>query len=145
MFFKKKKKNNYDFDEKDIKQGEERLKQGLDEAEELLKDKDRLDKFLESAEKKIKLIPFGGSQFAVVPIFIQMIRSYANREYKEVPTGTILAMISATAYFLSPVDFIPDFIPFLGKMDDAAVVAACLRWVNSDLDDYKLWRDTHKK
>lgn len=141
----RKKKNDYDLTQEDIKKGEERLEDGFDEAKEILSDKDRLDKLLESTERKLKLLPFGGKKFAIIPAFIQMIRSYANKEYRDVPVGTILALISATAYFLSPIDFIPDFIPFLGHFDDAAVIAAALKWVSNDLDDYRIWRESHKK
>lgn len=141
----RKKKKDFNLTKEDIKKGEERLKDGFDEAKDILSDKDRLDKLLESTERKLKSLPFGGKKFAIVPAFIQMIRSYVNKEYRDVPVGTILALISATAYFLSPVDFIPDFLPFVGFLDDAAVIAAALKWVSNDLDDYRVWRDSHKK
>lgn len=33
------------------------------------------------------------------------------------------------AYLASPIDLVPDFIPVLGSVDDAVVVAVVLRWV----------------
>lgn len=53
-------------------------------------------------------------------------------------------MISALIYFVSPVDIIPDFLPVVGYLDDAAVVAACIKLVKSDIDDYKQWRKINK-
>lgn len=41
---------------------------------------------------------------------------------------------------LSPIDLIPDFIPVVGYVDDALVVAACLAMVESDLEIYKEWK-----
>ncbi|MES2940591.1 MAG: YkvA family protein [Pseudomonadota bacterium] len=32
-------------------------------------------------------------------------------------------------YVVSPVDFIPDFIPFLGVMDDIVLVPLAIRWL----------------
>ena len=41
------------------------------------------------------------------------------------------------AYALSPIDLIPDFIPVVGYLDDAAVLAACMAFVHSDVQRYK--------
>lgn len=32
-------------------------------------------------------------------------------------------------YVLSPIDFVPDFIPFLGAIDDVVVVPLVIRWL----------------
>ncbi len=37
-------------------------------------------------------------------------------------------------------DFIPDVIPVVGHLDDAAVVGFVLQMVRSDLDEYMAWR-----
>ena len=63
-----------------------------------------------------------------------------NNLYTKVPVGTIVAIVSALIYFVSPVDFIPDFIPGIGQVDDAAVIVACLALVTADLDEYSVWR-----
>ena len=76
---------------------------------------------------------------------VSIIKSYIQKEYTEIPIGTILAIISASIYFLSPFDLIPDIIPGAGHIDDAAVVAACIALVGSDIDDYKKWREDNNK
>jgi uncharacterized membrane protein YkvA (DUF1232 family) len=43
-------------------------------------------------------------------------------------------------YVLNPLDLIPDFLPLVGQIDDAAVVAACLLMVRQDLHKYKKWK-----
>ena len=50
-------------------------------------------------------------------------KSYIQGEYKDVPIGIIIAIISALVYFVSPIDILPDSIPIVGYFDDAAVVA----------------------
>jgi uncharacterized membrane protein YkvA (DUF1232 family) len=44
------------------------------------------------------------------------------------------------AYVISPVDALPDVIPVLGRIDDAALLGACLLLVDQELQQYKRWR-----
>ena len=48
-------------------------------------------------------------------------------------------MAGALAYLLAPLDFLPDFIPALGLVDDAALIALCVKFAAQDIDDYKAW------
>jgi uncharacterized membrane protein YkvA (DUF1232 family) len=47
------------------------------------------------------------------------------------------------AYVLLPDDVIPDFFPGIGKVDDAAVIAACIVLIRKDLQKYKTWKAAH--
>ena len=40
-----------------------------------------------------------------------------------------------------PADLIPDFIPVIGYLDDAAVVALAVRSVKGDLDAFRAWEE----
>lgn len=55
-----------------------------------------------------------------------------------------MLIAGALLYFLSPIDFIPDSIPGIGYVDDAAVVLACLKLVQSDVDEYREWQSQSK-
>lgn len=123
----------------------EELEKGYDEAEKLLNDEDKMERFLQRLEKKLKTIPVAGSKLAVVPIMASLIRNYTKKEYTDIPIGTIISIISALIYFVSPIDIIPDSIPVLGYFDDAAVVAACWKLVESDVEEYIKWRDENNK
>ena len=118
------------------------LKKGFAKAEELLKDDEKIKDLLLRMEEKLKMVPCIGEQLSHIPVFISMIRSYLKKEYTKAPVGTIVAIISAIAYFLSPVDVIPDGIPVAGYVDDAAIITACLSIVDSDIKEYILWRDS---
>lgn len=129
----------------DEKKAEEELEKGYSAAEEMLKDEDKMERFLQRLEKKLKKIPFAGEKLATVPIMISLVKSYVKKEYTDVPVGTITAIISALIYFLSPIDFIPDSIPLIGYFDDAMVVAACWGLVGSDVEEYQKWREKNNK
>ncbi len=119
------------------------LEKNYSKAEKVIKDKQKFDKLIVRAEKKLKNIPKIGEKLAYIPIFIQMMKSYFTKEYTDLPLGTVIAIISTLIYLVSPVDLIPDFIPGLGYIDDAAVVMACLKLVESDVKEFIQWRDTN--
>ena len=60
---------------------------------------------------------------------------------RSVPWKTIAAVAGALLYVLNPLDFIPDLILGFGFLDDAGVVALCLKLVESDLHRYAAWKE----
>jgi uncharacterized membrane protein YkvA (DUF1232 family) len=121
------------------------LEKGYDEAKEVLNNSDKMERFLQRLERKLKIIPLAGEKLAAVPVMASLIKSYVKKEYTDVPIGTIIAVISALTYVISPIDLIPDSIPVLGYFDDAAVVAACWKLVESDIEEYTQWREKNNK
>ena len=129
-------------DERDAKK---ELEKGYKEAEELLKDTSKMEEVLVQMEKKLKIIPKVGNTLAMVPIMISLVRSYIRKEYTKIPMGTIIAIVSALLYVLTPVDLIPDIVVGAGYIDDALVIATCLKLVRSDVDEYQKWRKDNNK
>ncbi|MGT2831974.1 YkvA family protein [Streptococcus halotolerans] len=124
----------------DKKQAMTELQSRYKKADELLRDDAKMEPFLEKLEKRMKWVPFIRQELKMIPILISMVRSYWKKDYTRVPRRTMLAIVSALIYFLSPVDVIPDWIPILGQLDDALVVAACWKLVNKDVEDYRRWQ-----
>ena len=122
-------------------QAKNELEKGYDKAGKILEDQDKLDGFFEDLTKKMKSVPLVGDIFSNIPTLASMIKSYASGEYKEAPKETILALISALLYFILPIDVVPDIIPVAGLIDDAAVLTACLAMCQSDVDNYKMWKN----
>ncbi len=129
----------------DEQKAQEELKKRYSLAEETLKDEDAIEKLLQRIEKKLKEIRLVGEKLATVPIMVSLVRNYIKKEYTDIPIGSIIAIVSALIYFVSPLDIVPDSIPFLGYFDDAAVVAACWQLVESDVEEYKIWREKNNK
>lgn len=69
-----------------------------------------------------------------------LVRDYWSGNYRQVPWKTIAAVVGALVYVLMPLDLVPDFIPVVGLLDDAAVIAACLKLVSDDLVAYEKWK-----
>ncbi len=74
-------------------------------------------------------------------LLISAVRDYWTGKYRKWPWGTVAAVVFTLIYVLDPFDLVPDVLPIIGEVDDAAVVAACLFLVERDLVAYKQWRD----
>lgn len=75
-----------------------------------------------------------------IRLMFSMIRDYWNGSYRNLPWKTIAAAAGALLYVMNPLDAIPDLILGLGFLDDAGVVALCLKLVESDLHRYAAWK-----
>ena len=53
---------------------------------------------------------------------------------REVPTAAKVALAAVAVYLASPVDLIPDFIPFLGYLDDLLLAAVVVDGLLNYLD-----------
>ena len=116
-----------------------------EQAEELLKNKPKLEQLLQQAEEKVKDVPGVGDALSKFPLMISMIRAYITKEYTEVSVKVIVTMICALIYLLSGSDLIPDSKPVVGMVDDVAVIVAAFAMVNPELEAYAKWREENGK
>ena len=123
----------------------EQIDKNKGKAEKLLKDKKKMEDFLERLERKLSLIPVAGKYLADVPVLISLVKAYIDKEYTEIPLGSIIAIVGGLIYVLSPIDIIPDTIPVAGYLDDAAVIAGVIKLVHDDLTEYRAWKEEKKK
>jgi uncharacterized membrane protein YkvA (DUF1232 family) len=78
-------------------------------------------------------------------MLISMVRDYWSGRYRQVPYGTIAASVFTLIYVFNPLDLVPDVLPIIGQIDDAAIVAACLIFVEQDLLGYKRWKQSNNE
>ncbi|PCM44329.1 YkvA family protein [Marinobacter sp. ANT_B65] len=81
---------------------------------------------------------------ADIKLMFSMLRDYWNGSYRDIPWKSIAAVAGALIYVMNPLDFIPDLIIGFGFLDDAGVVALCLKLVESDLHKYAAWKEVKK-
>ncbi len=109
---------------------------------ERVSDKD-IENVLAKSEEIRKRFETGGPLGKFVDDFkllIAVVKDYRRGKYRKIPFWTIAAIVGALLYVLNPLDLIPDFLPLVGQIDDAAVVAACLLMIRQDLHKYKKWK-----
>ena len=120
------------------------LKSNYEQVQKMIEDEDKLEHLLERLEEKLKSIPKVGSKLSEIPAWISLVRSYINGEYKEIPLGSLVAIVAAMIYVVNPFDLIPDTIPVVGYLDDVAVITACLKLVETDVNEYTEWKSKNK-
>ncbi len=106
------------------------------DGKEALENKAKIESIVSKSKTLLKFIDD-------VSVFFALLKDYFSGNYKGVPWKTVAAIIAALLYVLTPLDVIPDFIPFLGLIDDAVVLTLCLKLVKSDVDTYAKWREEH--
>jgi uncharacterized membrane protein YkvA (DUF1232 family) len=111
------------------------------DAKAYLSDPMRLRKLVEDAVGKINILPRGpfGESWPYLLAMVRLIRDYQRAEYRDIPAPSLLSIIAALIYFVSPFDVIPDWIPVLGHIDDAFVISLALKSVRTELDTFMAW------
>jgi uncharacterized membrane protein YkvA (DUF1232 family) len=75
-------------------------------------------------------------------LFIQMIKAHMNKSYTGMAGWVIPVLVITAIYVISPIDFIPD-VPFIGWIDDAAIVALVYKFLSKEISKYETWRSTN--
>jgi uncharacterized membrane protein YkvA (DUF1232 family) len=77
-----------------------------------------------------------------VKMMVYMMLDYINGNYRNINWKTIAIISGAIIYFVSPLDLIPDVIPFVGFLDDLTVINIALEMTSEEFTIYKAWKIT---
>ena len=70
---------------------------------------------------------------ADLPFAADLLAAYYCAFDRQTPLHVKAVLLGAIAYFILPTDLIPDYIPVIGFVDDAAVLAGAIKIVNSHI------------
>ena len=115
-------------------------KRALRAAETIVDDAKRLAEVLEEGVKKMNAHSKAlAGVFADLQLIVRMVRAWLKGEYRELSHKSLIVLVGALLYFLMPLDAIPDFIPGVGYLDDAGVIAMALGTVKTEIDKFRAW------
>ena len=115
-------------------------KKNRSRAAKILNDPEKAEELVKKINSKLLNIPYVGVYFADVPTLCLMVTDYAKKNYRQIPFAAIVGIVVALVYFLTPIDLIPDVLPGIGQLDDAAVLLFAVKAAHNDIADYKKWK-----
>jgi uncharacterized membrane protein YkvA (DUF1232 family) len=111
-------------------------------AEETLRDPEKIKDVIDTAVNMIGSASTSSPFHELndkIQALVRLVRAYIRREYRIVPWQTVVLAVAALIYFVNPFDAIPDIIPAIGFIDDAAVFTAVFASINHDLTKFMEW------
>lgn len=94
--------------------------------------------------KKLGNISFLKKWFLDVPTLCDMLIDSINGVYKSLPYSSLIMIVIAIIYTISPIDLLCDVIPVLGFLDDAAILKVVLNTIKNDLESYTFWKENQE-
>ena len=73
----------------------------------------------------------------------RMLKAWIKGDYKNISARSIISVVAALIYFVNPLDFIPDFIPIIGQLDDIFVLGYLIKTLNKDIERFLVWEREH--
>lgn len=121
------------------------FKKAKSRADSYKNDPDKLRALAENAQKKASKHKSGALKEVCDSLIscFRLLKAYASGSYREIPWDSLALIIASAAYFLMPVDLIPDFIPVAGYLDDAALLAWTIKSLKIDIDNFLAWEAGH--
>ncbi|WP_181305192.1 YkvA family protein [Rufibacter sp. XAAS-G3-1] len=119
------------------------FKRFLQKAEDYLKQPLRIKTLLNDAYQKASERKDFGTIAAEVmeslATLTRLIKASVSGEYHGIPKNTVVMAVAVLIYFLSPIDVIPDWIPVIGLLDDATLLAWFMTSIKTEMDKFHAW------
>lgn len=74
---------------------------------------------------------------------LRLLIAWARRSYRKISGASVLLLVAALVYFVTPVDIIPDTLGAIGFVDDIAVIETAVESVRAELDRFREWEETN--
>lgn len=97
-----------------------------------------------AAERKTKTNSFLHQYWQDIKTSFALLKDWYMGNYTKIPFRMVASIAGAMLYLVSPLDVVPDWVPFGGLLDDALVLAAIFALSRRDLDEYADWAGRQK-
>lgn len=114
-------------------------------AEQYIRDPEKSKELLDKAYKKTGTYEKSGGPLSEfwrdLKTLLRMLKAYTRRDYTHIAWGSLLLVVAAIIYFVSPIDLLPDWVPLAGFVDDAAVMVFVISQLRADLSRFTRWEN----
>ena len=119
----------------------EAFARALTDAKSCVGDSESLQTLFNEAARKAAAVPKDSFKeyWPYLHTMLRLVRAHHRGEYDQVASDALLWIVAALNYLVDPFDLIPDNTPFLGFIDDAAVVEFVVDRTRQTLDDFMTW------
>jgi uncharacterized membrane protein YkvA (DUF1232 family) len=108
-------------------------------ADSYVRHKEKLLQLLEKATRKsAQCYEFLLAPWVSLQIFLRLLRAQLAGKFCA-PADSILIVVAAVLYFVSPFDLIPDSIPVFGLIDDASVFTYVAKSNLTLISNFRKW------
>ena len=74
-----------------------------------------------------------------IKVIARMVQAWRNKQYTNISYTTVFLCIAILVYFVSPIDLFPDFIPIIGGLDDAILLAYLIKIIDKEIEKFTAW------
>lgn len=105
------------------------------------------EEYINKISKKGPLL----DKVAELKLLFEMLKNNGKKNNRgekfSISPAALAIVVGALLYVISPIDVIPDAIPVVGFIDDAAIITAAItqiKKIGDDIKNYKKWKEGSK-
>ncbi len=122
-----------------MKQYDRFFKLAMTQAKKILNNIDKMKELAGEAFKKASVSAKLKDLLVQIRGMARMVKEVASGRYKDYSKGALTLIVASLVYLVCPVDAIPDVIPVVGLVDDAAVLTFVLSKTDKELKRFLVW------
>jgi uncharacterized membrane protein YkvA (DUF1232 family) len=108
----------------------------------VMKDKDQMQEVsIESLKKGALYKGRKGmdDMWVDVKTFSRLVQEVRKGRYRDISKKSVIMIVGALLYFVSPIDAVPDLLAGIGLLDDVAVIGFVAGQLKNELEKFREW------
>jgi len=74
----------------------------------------------------------------------RMLLARGRGDYNDIKSSSVFIAGAILFYFVNPIDLLPDFIPFIGGLDDLLLLSYLLKITDKEIERYLAWEQQQR-
>jgi len=112
------------------------------EAQETMQDAEKMEK-LKGQKKNVCGNPALQKVKQSLCLLFRYLEAVLSKKYTGYSLWALTKIVAVLLYVVSPLDLVPDIIPWIGFLDDIIAVGYIINLVSDELDKFQVWERAH--